>query len=147
MGTNTACCDMDITGKCSGNTASSTDVTCGTNKILKYNAAAIAGTDEAACCDTACSAHTCSTGKHSKINAASIRGATDALCCDLDITGKCSGNTVSSTDVTCGTNKILKSNAAAIAGTNEAACCDTTCSAHSCSPGKHPKSNAASIIG
>merc|ERR1712032_1181286 len=136
-----------ITGKCAGNTASSEDVTCGANKLLKSNAASISSTAVAMCCDTVCSAHTCGNGKHLKGSASSIRGATDGLCCDTDITGKCSGNTVSSQDVTCGTNKFLKSSATAISGTNEAACCEASCGDFECGTGRTKVANPSSVAG
>merc|ERR1712232_484151 len=113
----------------------------------KTNAVNIAGTTEAACCDTTCAAHTCGAGKHLKNTAASIVGAADNLCCDTDITGKCSGNTASSTDVTCGTNKILKSNAAAITSTAIADCCDHSCASFVCGTGLYLKASPATIAG
>lgn len=68
------------TGKCSGNTNSTEDVTC-TTGTLKANS------------------HTISRGSDPQAN-----------CCESSITGKCWGNSDSSEDVTCDTNTIFKDN-------------------------------------
>merc|ERR1740122_802482 len=59
-GTSTAasgvCCDLDITGKCNGNTNSASDVSCGVNQILKANSNNIlSDIPTIRCCDNTCS--------------------------------------------------------------------------------------------
>merc|ERR1740116_231966 len=141
-GTTTAqCCITPITGRCSGNTNSANDVSCGANSIT--------GNTVTACCDDVCSGVTCVSGSHLKANAANIRGTSTAaggVCCDSDITGRCSGNT-NSVDFSCGANKILKANSNSITGNTVPACCDDACSGVTCVSGSQLKANAASIRG
>merc|ERR1719412_1191472 len=118
-GTSTAasgvCCDLDITGKCNGNTNSASDVSCGANQILKANSNNIlSDIPTIRCCDNTCSSVVCANGFGLKANAATIRStdsSSGGLCCE----GKCSGNTNSANDFVCGANKILKVNSHSVA--------------------------------
>ena len=102
----------------------------------------------ALCCDATCAGYSaCGSGMHFKSGRATIAGNTDSACCDTDVTGKCSGNTASSSDVACGTNKQLKSGSASITGNTVAACCDDVCSGFSCPSGYHYKSSYTTIVG
>jgi hypothetical protein len=74
-----ACCIADITGMCSGNTATATDLA---------QASTPAGTFQFAC----------PTNYKLKTTSATIAGKTAALCCDGNA-GMCSGNTVTATNL------------------------------------------------
>merc|ERR1711988_1648124 len=77
------------------------DVTCGTNKVLKANSASITGSTEALCCDDACSGVTCAAGSHLRANAASIAGTattSGGVCCEANL---CQCNDAMTNDYTC----------------------------------------------
>jgi hypothetical protein len=138
-----ACCDINIVGKCIGNTRTvenatghtvtapgyTPDVVCSADHHLIANPASIAGTDHTACCaPDKCSGntdtsddHTCSAGHHLKPTSNSIDGKTDILCCDQT---KCSGNSRSSADHTCSAGYHLKPTSNSIVGKSDMLCCN-----------------------
>ena len=80
--TQAECCSKPvITGMCEGNTVVG-DVTCTDGKINKGPTAT--GTDEASCCETACTADVCTAvnGYTTKTDFATIVGTDTTACCD-----------------------------------------------------------------
>ena len=120
-----ACCAADVVGKCSGNTATATNLA---------EASTPAGTFQYAC------------GATHKLKAAAMTialsgadaAARTAICCDAIVSGKCGGNTATATDLAqastpagtfqyaCPTSYKLKTTPAAITGKTTALCCDAT---------------------
>jgi len=165
-GTTSTCCKTAITGRCSGNTDSTEDVTCPSGQALKGFVDAFwkgmlfpAGTDAATCCEPSCSAHTCGSGTMLPSFYSSIlTGSSDSQCCYT--TQYCTGNSGSYgnsnnriqgcelfSDHDCSSDKILKSGASSIAGTTDSECCENSCALASCDSGYHHKADASSIRG
>merc|ERR1712159_833604 len=118
------CCTEDVSGKCSGNTASATDLAeqandgyqfaCGAGFTVKASSVSLSGSDaaakKAACCDAnqACGAATCPAGYTAKSSASATAcagstcdfssGSDKGTCCDA-VSGKCSGNAATATDL------------------------------------------------
>jgi len=64
----------------------------------------------------------------------SVSNTPDDRCCTLKVTGKCSGNSLSSDNFVCPSGK---SNKGAITGTTEAVCCQDNCVGFSCPAATH----------
>ena len=123
------CCPADITGKCSGNTDSTTDVAC-TDAWTFNKGVGVTGTDTTACCEAfMCSASTDATGDVTcplgsaliATGAATARTAADssAECC----AESCSGwDAQQANDCAVGTHLILTA-AATLSGSDPATTC------------------------
>ena len=86
--TDALCCDDNVAGKCAGNTKMAT----GLEKHGARRLAAHLGSKDTYMWK-------CPVGKHLKANPLTITGNTDNACCDTDVAGKCSGNTLTATNL------------------------------------------------
>jgi len=125
----TGCC-VDITGQCTGNTALSNNVNCGTGYKMKTTYNTKSGTTRVECCDQkTCADLDCAlTKRRAKTNPTQPNMGNEPTvggCCE-PITGMCAGNFNPLSDVTCHAELFWKdkANKASITGSTAEVCCD-----------------------